>query len=129
MREKHSLAFLYAHTYSLLLGVRRYVRTYLCINSYQGDIQAEHLEWTMKPSTYVHTCSFLLLNITTERRIRKHTACQSTYMYVVWEANTMGDKTLTLVFSNTCYTCPLMSAFLQGNEYFHTCYCSHCRNQ
>ena len=29
----------------------------------------------------------------------------------------MGDNTLTLVFSNTCHTCPLMSAFLQGNEY------------
>ena len=32
----------------------------------------------------------------------------------------MGDKPITLVFSNTCYTCPLMSAFLQGNEYIYT---------
>ena len=37
----------------------------------------------------------------------------------------MGDKTLTLVFSNTCHTCLPMPAFLQGNEYLHTCYCSH----
>ena len=31
----------------------------------------------------------------------------------------MGDKTLTIVFFNTCHTFPLMSAFFQGNVCLH----------
>ena len=111
----------YAHTYSSLLGMRRWVH----ITPYPGDPKAECLGWTTYHSSNIPTNKLLptAQYYTQDSRLRKHIA------YSNIKVPTMGDKPLTLVFSNTCHTCPLMSAILQGNEYLHTCYCSHCHNQ
>ena len=62
---------------------------------------------------YMYVCSgsSLLLNIT-HKIVDSGNALPT-------QSTTVGGKTLTLVFSNTCHTCPLMSAFLQGNKYLH----------
>ena len=108
----------YAHTYSSLLGMRRWVH----ITPYQGDPEAECLGWTTYHSSNVPTNRLLptAQYYTQDSRLRKHIAYSN--VKVLWET-----KLPHLCFL-TRHTCPLMSAFLQGNEYLHTCYCS-CHNQ
>ena len=109
----------YAHI-PFALGTRRYmyVRMSILFPMYVREPRAECLGWTTyRALRYIRTCTYVcrgssvLLNIT-------HKIVDSGNTLPT-QCTTMGGKTLTLVFSNTCHTCPLMSALLQVNEYLH----------
>ena len=91
---------------------------FILLPMYIREPRAERLGWTTyRALRYIHTCTYvcrgpsLLLNIT-------HKIVDSGNTLPT-QCTTMGGKTITLLFSNTYHTCPLMSALLQGNEYLH----------
>ena len=95
-----------------------YVRICVHITPHASEPRAERLGWTTyralrytRICTYVFRGSSVLLNIS-------HKIVDSGNTLPT-QCTTMGNKTLTLVFSNTCHTCPLVSAFLQSKEHLH----------